>query len=679
MQALRSLALGLIRAATWPLYLILLAYAARVAPWPRSLGILVSAVATGGAIAIFVYDLIRWLMGPSGWPERTFGLPAAVARQLSSSARFLVVTSVAFLLPVYLFDHELIAPEGKPILAPATGRLLVLAYELLVWGTCVRLLRGGSPLLEWLSLPSEPSESGDAPPASPPLPSEAALRERLILGPRTLSAWAYASLVWIGRRRRTVAALVLAAIAGIVALDFRGYSFTARRLAIGGLETGLALVVAVTLYRAISHLIGRNASQWTGPTHNWAMALTSAMVLRSRMLSRSGSTGLSASPPHASPDDADEADNRLWDDLAIGLKRLAAYSIAALTFLAIASIWEVDMALLQLLLNKQLWPVDSQSQTWVTVGDVTKASVVLLMGALSWRYMNALFAVTIFPKMPDDPGVRFAVVTLCRYVVLGLTGLIALAAVHLDLAKIGVVLAALGVGLGFGLQEIVSNFVCGIILLLERPMRIGDIVTVAGTTGKVDRINIRATTIINGDNQSMIVPNREFITGNLVNWTLKDKILRVSIKINVAYGSDPDRVVDLLARIARADADVMINPAPSASLEGFGDSSLQFALYTFVPEPALAGNVRHRLCSEIQRRFSQEGFVIPFPTQELHVNNKAAGDLLLAVESPPVNASTAPPIRFDVAAKNPPTPHVAGTPPATTSLQEEPSRTGSHS
>ena len=124
---------------------------------------------------------------------------------------------------------------------------------------------------------------------------------------------------------------------------------------------------------------------------------------------------------------------------------------------------------------------------------------------------------------------------------------------HLDLAKIGVVLAALGVGLGFGLQEIVSNFVCGIILLLERPIRIGDVVTVAGTTGKVDRINIRATTIVNGDNQSMIVPNREFITGNLVNWTLKDKILRVAIKLSVAYGTDPDRVVNLLLSIARQD------------------------------------------------------------------------------------------------------------------------------
>ena len=182
------------------------------------------------------------------------------------------------------------------------------------------------------------------------------------------------------------------------------------------------------------------------------------------------------------------------------------------------------------------------------------------------------------------------------------------------MARIGVVLAALGVGLGFGLQEIISNFVCGIILLLERPIRIGDIVTVADTTGRVDRIHIRATTIVNGDNQSMIVPNREFITGNLVNWTHKDKILRIPIKLGVAYGTDPERVVDLLLSVARRDPDVVISPAPSAMLEGFGESGLLFALYAFVPDPALVGPVRHRLCSEIQRRFAEEGIVIPLPT-----------------------------------------------------------------
>src|SRR5262249_25061807 len=143
---------------------------------------------------------------------------------------------------------------------------------------------------------------------------------------------------------------------------------------------------------------------------------------------------------------------------------------------------------------------------------------------------------------------------------------------------------------------------------------------------------IRATTIINGDNQSMIVPNREFITGNLVNWTLKDKILRVAIKMSVAYGTDPDRVVALLLSIARQDPSVLLNPAPTAALEGFGDSALLFTLYAFVPDPGLVGDVRHRLCSEVQRRFVTEGIVIPFPTRELHVNRVPA-DLTRALVS----------------------------------------------
>jgi len=650
MQAMRSLALSLARAAIWPLYLILLAYAARVAPWPRSLGILISAIATGAAIAIFVHDLLRWLSWPRGWSELFLGVPQVAVRQLGWGGRFVVVAAVAFLLPVYLFDHELIAPEGKPITAPALGRLLVLGFELLVWGTCLRLLWGNSPLLSWLS-PS-PATASDC---EPPVLAASGDAERQTTGLTPLShpstfSWVYAGLVWFARRRRLVAGLVLAAIASIIALDARGYSFTARRLAAGGSQTAAAIALGAAAYRAILGAISRNAWRWAQPSRSWAMALTSAMALRATARSRGSLAGSIALVPTTPADPVYNNDEVPLDDLEAGLRRLSAYAVTAMTLLATAWVWEVDLALVQFLLKRPLWPVDGQT---VTVGDMSVAAVVILLGALSWRYMSTLFAVTIFPRMPDDPGVRFAVVTLCRYLVLGTSTLVALGAIHLDLAKIGVVLAALGVGLGFGLQEIVSNFVCGIILLLERPIRIGDVVTVAGTTGKVDRINIRATTIINSDNQSMIVPNREFITGNLVNWTLKDKILRVQIKMCVAYGTDPDRVVDLLLKIARHDSDVMINPAPSAALEGFGESSLLFALYTFVPEPGLSGNVRHRLCAEIQRRFTEEGIVIPYPTHELHLNRVPDG-LTRAIETAKVESDN---LRFDSSSRTPPVPH----------------------
>lgn len=653
--SLRALGLGLARAAVWPLYLVLLAYAARIAPWPRSLGVLVSAIATGGAIAILVHDVFHWLTSTSGRPELYLGVPGPVARQLNTSGRFVVVAAVLLILPVYLFDHELIVPEGKPITAPALGRLLILVFELVVWGTCVRLLRGYSPFLGWLSPPVPPdvqpepatsTDSGIAQPLAAVVPPQPGL---------SVLSRAHALLLWLGRRRRLVTGFILAIIAAIIALDVRGYSFTARRLALGVSQTTVAVIFAAEAYRAIAQAISRNAWRWAQPNRSWAVALTSAMALRTRSRSRDATTGLTAEIPAPTESTQNGDDDMAVDDLTSGLRRLGGYAVALLTLVAIAWIWEVDMALVQFLLDQPIWRIDPQ--TAVTVGDVLLASAVILLGTLSWRYMNTLFAVTLFNRIPDDPGVRFAIVTLCRYAVLGLTALIALGAIHLDLTKISVILAALGVGLGFGLQEVVSNFVCGIILLLERPIRIGDVVTVAGSTGTVDRINIRATTIVNSDNQSMIVPNREFITGNLVNWTLKDKITRVPIKITVAYGTDPNRVVDLLLGIARADADVMINPAPSASMEGFGESSLLFGLSTFVPEPGLSGDVKHRLCAEIQRRFNEEGIVIPYPTHELHVNNRVSRVVQGDRETGPNQAPFMQPYRYDVGSKAPPAPH----------------------
>ena len=487
-QSIQTLALGLVRVAIWPLYLVLVAYTARVAPWPRSLGVLVSAVSTGAAIAIFVHDLVHWLSSPAGRPERYLGVPSAVARQINVGGRFVIVAAILLLLPVYLFDHELIVPEGKPIAAPSLGRLLVLVFELVVWGTFVRQLRGYSPFMAWLSLaPRSPAGTGGAESTDPSQPPPMDSRDTLP-SVFSLSSWARAILLWLGRRRSLVAGFALATIAAIIALDVRGYSFTARRLALGVAQSTVAISLALVVYRAIAKVISRNAWRWAQPNRSWAMALTSAMALRATARSRGFAASPSAETLTAGEKFEGESDDVALDNLASGLRRLGAYTVAALALFAIAWIWEVDMALVQFLLNRPLWHFDGQPA--VTVGDVTLTSAVILLGILSWRYMSTLFAVTIFKRIPDDPGVRFAVVTLCRYSVLGLSTLIALGALHIDLAKISVILAALGVGLGFGLQEIVSNFVCGIILLLERPIRIGDVVTVAGSTGTVDRINI---------------------------------------------------------------------------------------------------------------------------------------------------------------------------------------------
>src|SRR5262249_11196666 len=159
--------------------------------------------------------------------------------------------------------------------------------------------------------------------------------------------------------------------------------------------------------------------------------------------------------------------------------------------------------------------------------------------------------------------------------------------------------------------------------------------------------------------QCMIVPNREFITGNLVNWTHKDKILRVPIKVNVAYGTDPERVVRLLLKIARDDTDVLEQPAPVAVLEGFGESALAFSLYALVPDPSGAGRVRHRLCAEIQRQFAEEDIIIPLPMRELHVS-RVPVELTRVPEASPDNSLHDH--RYHPGSSSPPAPHglVAG-------------------
>ena len=197
MQCLRSVGFGLAKAAIWPLYLVLLAYMARVAPWPRSLGVLISAVSTGAAIAIFIHDLLNWLTSPSGLLEQHFGLDKPLARQLNRGSRFVAVAAATLLVPVYLLDHELIVPEGKPITAPAIGRLLVLGFELLILAACVRILRRGSPFLSLLPLPqasdSEPRPNGSTIPGRSTSPV-ANFNSRSSF---SVSAKAYSALVWL--------------------------------------------------------------------------------------------------------------------------------------------------------------------------------------------------------------------------------------------------------------------------------------------------------------------------------------------------------------------------------------------------------------------------------------------------------------------------------------------------
>ena len=178
--------------------------------------------------------------------------------------------------------------------------------------------------------------------------------------------------------------------------------------------------------------------------------------------------------------------------------------------------------------------------------------------------------------------------------------------------------AALGVGLGFGLQEIVANFVSGLIILFERPIRVGDLVTVDNVDGTVTRIRIRATTITNWDRKEYLVPNKEFVTGRLMNWTLSNPINRVVIKVGVAYGSDTEKTRETLLKIAHEQPFVLEDPAPLAAFEGFGNNALDFVLRCYLPNFDNWVNNKTALHMAIDKAFREAGITIAFPQQDVH-------------------------------------------------------------
>jgi potassium efflux system protein len=178
--------------------------------------------------------------------------------------------------------------------------------------------------------------------------------------------------------------------------------------------------------------------------------------------------------------------------------------------------------------------------------------------------------------------------------------------------------AALSVGIGFGLQEIVANFISGLIILFERPIRVGDLVTVGDVDGTVTKIRIRATTITNWDRKEYIVPNKEFITGRLMNWTLSNPINRVVIVVGIAYGSDTEKARELLLKVAHEHPAVMEDPPPVAAFDGFGDNSLNFVLRCFLPNFDNWVNNKTDLYMAIDKAFRKAGISIAFPQRDIH-------------------------------------------------------------
>ena len=258
--------------------------------------------------------------------------------------------------------------------------------------------------------------------------------------------------------------------------------------------------------------------------------------------------------------------------------------------------------------------------TDVTLASLISFVVFLLLAFVVSRVLQRTMK-RVYSRRGIDEGVQYALNRLLHYAVLAIGIFLALDNLGISVTALAGVGAILAVGIGFGLQNIAQNFVSGLILLLERPVKRGDFVEVGSSKGTVREIRGRATLVTTVDNVDILVPNGQFITEPVVNQTFVNRRIRIRVDVGVAYGSDTELVRNTLERVGRAHEMVMEDPAPKVWFTSFGDSSLDFALLVWIDEPILQPQIASDLRFAIDQAFRAAGVEIPFPQRDLHLRS----------------------------------------------------------
>jgi potassium efflux system protein len=262
----------------------------------------------------------------------------------------------------------------------------------------------------------------------------------------------------------------------------------------------------------------------------------------------------------------------------------------------------------------------------VSVGSVVEFFVTVLAAYLLSAFIRFVLHEDVYPRTQLPRGMSYAISSLLNYVVVALGVLLALGILGLDLTKMTILVSAFGVGIGFGLQSVVNNFVSGLILLFERPIQVGDIVEVGDLSGEVSRIGIRASRVRTGQGAEIIVPNAQLVTERVTNWTLSDRTRRIDLRVSVDYGSAPEKVVAMLEAVARAHPQIMQTPAPQAVFSAFGESSIDFELRAWTTRFEAWPTIRTELAGAVHAALHAAGMSVPFPRREVRVlHDGAAG------------------------------------------------------
>ena len=312
------------------------------------------------------------------------------------------------------------------------------------------------------------------------------------------------------------------------------------------------------------------------------------------------------------------------------LTRLSASALFMWTLAEMTSVWRPAERLVAAALSSDISL--GFTKLGLSVGDLLGFFLVLWLSWLLARFVSFVLGEEIFPRLQMKGGVPFALTTFTRYAIITIGFIAAISVMGVPLDRLTVVLSALGVGIGFGLQKFVSNVVSGFVLLTERQVRLHDVVQMDGTLGKISNIGIRSSTIRTFDGAEVVAPNDDLIGARVVNWTLSDNERRVTMPVGVAYGTNPEEVLAVLRRLAAEHPRILNSPEPIALFRGFGESALDFEIRYFVDSPDIL-EVPSELCVAVAKAFAEAGIEIAFPQRDLHVRSVPEGLMPAAARS----------------------------------------------
>jgi potassium efflux system protein len=575
----QALLLTLLLAVPWPLLLYITGWQLGDAIEAPDFAKALSHALLWVAPAFFYLQIFRNLCTPAGLAEAHFHWPE---QSLSMLRRQLVRLAITFLPAVFLAVLTLNLNA-----LPTGAGIERLAFVLVLVSLALFFYRLFSP--------------GQGP-----------LQFYMTSNPRSL----------FSRLRHLWLLMSLAVPVALAVLAVAGYHYTAGILTGSLIKTMWLILMLVIVHQMVAR---------------WLLLTRHRLAFKAAVKRREAARSAAQARETAAPGGegiADIVEEPVVDLVALSdeSRKLLNMAMVLIGIIGVWFIWSDVLPAFAYLDKIKLWHhaavINGESQQVpLTLADALLALILAIGTFVAARRFPALLEIVLLQLFHMSPGGRYTAITLSRYFLAGAGTLLVVSMLGGSWGQVQWLIAALGVGIGFGLQEIVANFISGLIILFERPIRVGDFVSVGDTDGHVTRIQIRATTIQTRDRKELLVPNKEFITGRLLNWSLSDQVTRIIISVGVAYGSDVDQAMALITETAQENPHVLSNPPPFTGFEGFGDNSLNLNLRCFIDSIDYRLSTISELHQSINRKLNAAGIVIAYPQRDLHLDTTRPLDI----------------------------------------------------